>query len=67
MVLCVCESAYIAKGSTGQLLNMEESSPQPTPEATFDSSATKNNLSQPEPVVKKISSTDSDGNQLTAG
>ncbi len=34
-------SAYIKKGSKGQLLNMDEnSSPQPTPEASFDSTAT---------------------------
>lgn len=36
-------SAYIKKGSNGQKLNMEgESSPQPTPEAKFDGTATKN-------------------------
>ncbi len=36
-------SSYIKKGSKGQLLNMEEqSSPQPTPEASFDSNATNN-------------------------
>ena len=34
-------SAYIQKGNSGQLLNIEEeSSPQPTPEASFDSTAT---------------------------
>ena len=63
-------SAYIAKGSTGQLLNMEESSPQPTPEATFDSSATENSVPQPGTIVKQNSSTDSDwetGNKLPVG
>ncbi|MBQ7346104.1 MAG: hypothetical protein IJW45_08625 [Oscillospiraceae bacterium] len=46
-------SAYIKKGSTGQKLNMEDgSSPQPTPEAIFDSSATTDIVATPRPSVK---------------
>jgi hypothetical protein len=38
-------SAYIEKGSKGQLLNMNDtSSPQPTPEASFDSNATTDSI-----------------------
>ena len=47
-------SAYISKnGSKGQLLNIEEeSSPQPTPEASFDSDATTTvSISHPPYVV----------------
>ena len=41
-------SAYIKKGNTDQLLNMDSASrsPQPTPEASFDGSATINSISQ---------------------
>ena len=46
-------SAYIQKGSTGQKLNMEENtSPQPTPEAIFDSSATTDIVATPKNCVK---------------
>ncbi len=38
-------SAYIKKGSKGQLLNMDnKSSPQPTPEASFDGNATTTSI-----------------------
>ena len=46
-------SAYIKKGSNGQMLNMEEeSSPQPTPEASFDGNATTNIVAEPDTTVK---------------
>ena len=45
-------SAY-KNGSTNQLLNIDSvESPQPTPEATFDSSATKSSISHPDDSVK---------------
>lgn len=52
-------SAYIKKGSTGQKLNMEDdSSPQPTPEAIFDSSATTDIVATPKRTVKERFSMD---------
>ena len=46
-------SAYIKKGSNGQMLNMEgETSLQPTPEATFDGNATTDIVPKPSPYVK---------------
>ena len=43
-------SAYIEKSSKGQLLNMEgNSSPQPTPEASFDSNATTTSIPHSNP------------------
>lgn len=45
-------SAYAKKGSTDQLLDMDSNkSPQPTPEASFDGSATNSSISQPEGKV----------------
>ena len=60
-------SAY-KKSSTNQLLNIDsKESPQPTPEATFDSGATTNSLTH---LSKKVNtkfsiSTDSTGNELS--
>ncbi len=52
-------SAYIKKGSTDQLLNMDsEGSPQPTPEASFDGSATNSSISQDGTNVNSKISTD---------
>ena len=49
-------SAYIKKGSKGQLLNMDlNKSPQPTPEASFDSNATNNSIPENSEIVKENS------------
>ena len=49
-------SAYIKKGSRGQLLNMEgEPSPQHTPKASFDSTATNLIIATDDETVKKFS------------
>ena len=55
-------SAYRNKnGSKGQLLNIEDSSsPQPTPEASFDSNATNNSIPQNQKNVKGIDENSSD-------
>lgn len=46
-------SAYIQKGNSGQLLNMEDiSSPQPTPKASFDSTATTDIVTTQNETVK---------------
>ena len=45
-------SAYIKKGSKGQLLNMDSDKPlQPTPEAPFDGNATTVSIHPPETIV----------------
>lgn len=47
-------SAYIKKGSTNQLLNIDSNeSPQPTPEASFDGSATTNSIPE---ITQKVNS-----------
>ena len=51
-------SAYIKKGSTGQMLDMEETSPQRTPEAPFDGSATTDIVATPDRTVKERFSVD---------
>ena len=48
-------SAYIKKGSNGQMLNMEETSPQLTPEAPFDGNATNPIVATLEQSVKEES------------
>ncbi len=49
-------SAYIKKGSRGQLLNMEDiPSPQHTPKASFDSTATNFSIATDDETVKKFS------------
>ena len=55
-------SAYRNKnGSKGQLLNIEDSSsPQPTPEASFDSNATSNSIPENQKNVKGIDENSSD-------
>ncbi len=58
-------SAY-KKSSTNQLLNIDSvESPQPTPEATFDSSATDGIIHQEKPIVKKQLKKTSDRTLLT--
>ena len=60
-------SAYIKKGSTGQMLNMEETSPQPTPEAPFDGNATTDIVTRPDESVKQQLSLSAQGQAETAG
>ncbi len=61
-------SAYIKKGSKGQMLNIEEtSSPQLTSETPFDGNATNNSVTDYESSVKeKFSIEDEDDNPLLA-
>ena len=57
--------AYVKKGSSGQLLNIEDiSSPQPTPEAFFDSTATDISIPDFEGNVKKLSEKHSDRDDI---
>lgn len=51
-------SAYIKKGSKGQMLNMESSSLQLTPEAPFDGNATTDIVTDPQQSVKDEVSND---------